>query len=388
MSSNNPGRFQEAVEITSRFASNGEPIAVEPLGEGLINHTFAVTFGTNRGVLQRINPLVFPHPERIMENLSLLSAHLSAAPPTGLRVPGLLPAPDGRKWMRGRDGALWRLMEMVESAHPLERIETDDQAAEVGRALGSFHRSVANLSPGDLAVTLPGFHVTPEYVSGFEQVLRARRGSRHGPAIDEAVAFVADRRDSVGVLEAARRSGQVPERVIHGDPKLDNILFDGDRRQAVAIIDLDTVQPGLVQHDIGDCLRSCCNRSGEVSGSSAPVTFDLTLCRQLLEAYGETTGKLLRPEEINLIFDAIRIIPFELGVRFLTDHLVGNRWFRTTEPNGNLKKAAVQFALAEDIERKEAEIRAIVKDCFGGYRPAKATGGKSGWKTGVSRRGI
>lgn len=160
--------------------------------------------------------------------------------------------------------------------------------------------------------------------------------------------------------------GLIPERVVHGDPKLDNLLFDAEGRRALAMIDLDTVQPGLTLHDIGDCLRSCCNRRGEFT-SESHVAFDLDVCRPLLRAYADQTRELLVPAELALLFDAIRLIPFELGLRFLTDHLQGNRWFRVSAPGQNLAKARVQFALVTDIERKEGEIRAIIAACFGGF---------------------
>ena len=196
-------------------------------------------------------------------------------------------------------------------------------------------------------------------------MLKEGSGARRTREIREAVAFAAARQGTAGVLEEARQTGQIPERVIHGDPKLDNFLFDRSGRQALALIDLDTVQPGLVHYDIGDCLRSCCNRRGETADGDAGPSFDLALCRDLLGAYGEQVGDLLLPAEVELLYDAIRLIPFELGLRFLTDHLEGDRWFRVSQPGENLGKARTQFALAADIERNEAAIRAIIGESFG-----------------------
>jgi Ser/Thr protein kinase RdoA (MazF antagonist) len=177
---------------------------------------------------------------------------------------------------------------------------------------------------------------------------------------------VAARRESLDLLEQARAAGQIPERLVHGDPKLDNLLFDAEGRRALALIDLDTVQPGLTLHDIGDCLRSCCNRQGE-SASKSRVGFDLAVCLPLLQAYADRTQGLLVPAEVTLLFAAIRLIPFELGLRFLTDHLQGNPWFRVSAPGQNLAKARIQFSLVADIEGKEREIQAIIAACFGGF---------------------
>ena len=361
MRSKTPNRLQEAAEIASRFNTGTDPDVVVPLGEGLINHTFLITTAGHRWVLQRVNTDVFPHPERILENLDRLSVHLAGKPKIGLRIPALLKSLDGQRWINGKDGGLWRLMEFIDGGRVLGSID-ENQASEVGRTLGGFHRAVADLSPGALAFTLPGFHVTPRYVARLMQLI-GECGANQVAELGESVAFVASRKLAADVLEQAHRAGYIPQRVIHGDPKLDNILFDPSGRQALALIDLDTVQPGLVHYDIGDCLRSCCNRDGESAAGCIGPTFDLSLCQNLLSAYAEHTRGLLNPKEIALIFDAIRLISFELGVRFLTDHLEGNRWFRVSKSGENLTKARIQFALTEDVERKESAIRAIIGAC-------------------------
>jgi Ser/Thr protein kinase RdoA (MazF antagonist) len=354
----------EAAAIAARFALDTPVQRLEPLGGGLINSSFLVEAGGSRWVLQRINGAVFPYPERIMDNLAALSAHLAAQPAAGLCVPGLVPAADGGAWVRGDDGAVWRLMAFIEGSRVLPRLEDEAQAREVGRALGAFHRSVHDLPSGSMVVTLPGFHSIPGYLDAFTGALRRGEGDRHPPEIGAAIAFVAARQGNAGVLEKARRDGHLPERVIHGDPKLDNILFDREGIRALGLIDLDTVQPGLVHYDIGDCLRSCCNRGGESSPRAAAPAFDLDLCRAILAAYAERMGDLLAPAEVALLYQAVRLIPFELGLRFLTDHLEGDRYFRVSAPGENLVRAGIQFALVEDIERKARQIRGIIAGCF------------------------
>jgi len=370
MHANDPYRLREAAEIASRFGIVTDPDGIASLGNGLVNHTFLIAAGGQRWVLQRLNAKVFPYPRRILENLERLSSHLADKPNRGPRIPALLRGQNGAGWVKGGDGALWRLLEFIEDGQPLGRIDNLHQAAEVGRALGGFHRAVADLPLQTLAVALPGFHVTPDYIARFMEVISAC-GADRTDEIQAAIAFVADRERDAGVLEQARRTGSIPQRVIHGDPKLGNILFDHAGRQALALIDLDTVQPGLVHYDIGDCLRSCCNRGGESADGREGPSFDLDLCRSLLGAYSEYLGTLLLAREVDLIFDAIRLIPFELGIRFLTDHLEGDRLFRVSEPGDNLAKARIQFALTADIERKESAIRAIVGACDWQIAPSR-----------------
>ena len=361
---NNTELARTAARMAQRFAVASGPLAIEPLGRGLINDTFRVTAETNRWVLQRINGQVFPDPAGIMANLSRLGAHLARQGVVDLTWPELARTPEGATWTQDEAGALWRLMTFI-PGQPLERIEGDPQAAEVGRLLGAFHRAVADLDPASLTVTLPGFHVTPGYLEPFDRAAREAVAAPQ-PGLEAALAFVEARREGLDLLEQARAAGQIPERLVHGDPKLDNLLFDAEGRRALALIDLDTVQPGLTLHDIGDCLRSCCNRQGE-SARESRVAFDLAVCRPLLQAYADRTQGLLVPAEVTRLFAAIRLIPLELGLRFLTDHLQGDRWFRVSAPGQNLAKARIQFALVADIERQEREIRAIIAAAFGGF---------------------
>jgi Ser/Thr protein kinase RdoA (MazF antagonist) len=350
--------------LAGRFSVPGSPTGVSPLGQGLINATFAVETSAGRYVLQRVNGQVFQHPERIMGNLAVLAGHLARHAAPGIAVPGPIPARDGGAFVTDEGGHLWRLMERIPDAMNLARVETPAQAREVGFALGRFHRLVADLDPSRLAWTLPGFHVTLAYLTQLDRVLAARPPTAADPDLTQALTQVERRRAGAGALDQAHRAGRIPLRVTHGDPKLDNILFHRTTGRALALIDLDTVQPGLIQHDIGDCLRSCCNRGGESAGAGPDVTFDLDVCASVLDAYAAETQDLLGPADLAALYDGIRLIPFELGVRFLADHLAGDRYFRVRTRGENLAKALTQFALTADIERRDGAIRALIRDAF------------------------
>lgn len=362
----NPGQASQApLAIARRFIGDDPSLRVEPLGAGLINATYRVDAAQGRFVLQRINATVFPVPEHILSNLTRLHALAADHRELGVRLPTPRPAMDGSAFVRDRDDGIWRMMEFVYPNRTLDEVRNQTQAAEIGRVLGRFHRLASCLDPSDMQITLPGFHDTPGYLAALEQTLEDPGERAEDRATDArlsgALAFIETRRALVRVLDDAARAGLTTTRVVHGDPKLDNLLFDYASDRALCLIDLDTVQPGLLHHDIGDCLRSCCNRAGEAGAS---VAFDIDLCSAILTAYGAETRDLLSAAEVKLISPSIRLIPFELGLRFLTDHLRGDRYFRVTAPGENLRKALIQFALVADIERKEKTIEAIVARSF------------------------
>lgn len=354
-------------DIAGQFIPDGKISAIRPHGHGLINDTFVVTVDSGRQViLQRINRHVFPHPERIMENLRALGEHMrqrtaadNAATRT-LQLPAILPARDGRDFVIDAEGGFWRAQEFIEHTRTLDTIIDTTQAGEVGRTLGRFHALIHDLDPARLHRTLPGFHDAPGYFAHF---LRASARPRRTAASSEllhGLAFVEARWNLTRVLERGRREGKLVTRPIHGDTKLNNFLFDTRTGKAVSLIDLDTVQPGLIHYDIGDCLRSCANPAGESPPDPGTVRFDLDIGRALLENYLAETGRFLTRHDYDYLYDAIRLVPFELGLRFLTDHLEGDHYFKTEWPGQNLYRALVQFRLTAGIETSEQALKSLI----------------------------
>jgi len=349
------------IALCEHFAINPPFGPIAPLGCGLINDTYRLDAGGRRYVLQRINGRVFPEPERIMANLARLARHPDPPASLGLHVPALIRTRDDASFVRDDAGSVWRLMDFVPDTRTLSRLQGAPQAREVGRVLGRFHRWAAALPSREFAVTLPGYHDTQGYLE------RLRALSDPGvaaPEIAPLLDFIEARLDLAEALDRAVRAGRIALRLTHGDPKLDNILFDLDGRRALALIDLDTIQPGLIQHDLGDCLRSCCNALGEGETDPSKVRFDLMLAEAILAGYAEATRGWLSDGDIACLFDGIRVMPFELGLRFLTDHLQGDRYFKVDRPGRNLIKARIQFALVADIERREPAIRAAIEAAF------------------------
>jgi len=183
--------------------------------------------------------------------------------------------------------------------------------------------------------------------------------------VKEALAFVDARREGLDVLEQACAKGELKRRPIHGDPKINNVMIDDRTGHAVGLIDLDTVKPGLLHYDIGDCLRSCCNRLGEETATPEHVVFDLGLCRSILEGYLKVGRSFLSDDDVRHLPACIRLIPLELGLRFLSDHLSGDCYFKTERAGHNLDRAMVQFALTHSIELQWDELVSLIESLRG-----------------------
>jgi Ser/Thr protein kinase RdoA (MazF antagonist) len=273
----------------------------------------------------------------------------------------LLTAEDQDSWVEP-DGTYWRAISFIDDSASIDTIQDLAHGREVGYALGRFHHLIGDLPPEKLADTLVGFHITPQYLADYHAVL-ARYTGALDPQIAYCLQFVADRQEWAHVLEKAKDEGKLPLRPIHGDPKVNNVMICTTTQQAIGMIDLDTVKPGLVHYDIGDCLRSGCNPLGEETEQWEDVQFDIEMCRAMLDGYLSQASSFLTDLDYEYLFDGIRLIAFELGLRFLTDHLAGNVYFKVKYPTHNLARALVQFQLTASIEAQEAAIRAIIEEC-------------------------
>lgn len=365
----NLGADGQAIRIAEHFFPLEPGFEIRPLGAGLINDTQLLKCRAGQFVLQRINGVVFKDADAIDANLLCIQDWLAEHPDTGVRLPRLLRDSANRATLRDDNGDAWRLLEYIEHSRVLKPLVTPRQAREIGVTLGRFHVALADLPPNRLNLTLPELHDTPQYKVKLDAALKAPvRPLCSEVAI--ALELIEARTALLPALQRARHEGALETRVTHGDPKLDNVLFARDSDRALCLIDLDTVQPGLLHHDLADCLRSCCNRASAL-GDEPSAELDLKLARSLMSGYAEIAAPLFDSDAIALLYPAIALIPLELAMRFLTDYLEGDRYFRVTDPCQNLTKAQIQLALVVDIEAKRSEIEAIIGDCFS---PPPATG--------------
>lgn len=362
--------FNNLIEIANQFETQGKVIKVEEFGNGNINGTFLVTLDCleeKHFILQRINQNVFRQPELVMQNMSTFTNHVhqrlqnySLNSNRRWEVPKVLLTQTNKDHFIDAENLFWRGIGFIDNAETFDTIQDNQQAREVGYALGMFHNLISDLPVDKLADTLPGFHVTPNYLKQYENVERQYNAFSKSPEVEYCSQFINYRKTWAHVLENAQVGGHLHLRPIHGDPKVNNIMFDTINRQAISIIDLDTVKPGLVHYDIGDCLRSSCNPLGEETKHWEMISFDTDICQSLLEGYFSVAQDFLTKSDYQYIYDGIRLITFELGLRFFTDYLAGNVYFKVQYPEHNLIRALVQFKLTESIELQENTIRNII----------------------------
>ena len=367
----------ELALLVNKFNIKGRLVTLVPFGNGNINDTFLAvyrnTFTETQVILQRVNKAVFPRPEVIMSNMHAITLHchakLEADAAAGRddrvwQMPRIIKTKGGEEFTLDEKGDVWRVITRVLSAHAFDSAQSPEHALECGAALGHFHYLISDMDPALIADPLPGFHITSGYLAHYDETLKDARASDILNASTEArrlARYIDERRDFAISLEGAEAHGELKKRMFHGDPKVNNIMIDDFTGKGTAMIDLDTVSPGLVQIDVGDAVRSICNPAGEEELNLGKVTFDETLFQAFMKGYMKEAGAFMDDADRAWLYDAVRLLPFELGMRFFQDYLAGDKYFKVRQPEQNLNRARVQFRLCEAIEARERSIRAFLE---------------------------
>lgn len=355
--------------LAEQFALEGEIVSVAALPGGHINDSYRVDVqsdGGNRAyLLQALNPRVFPRPDLVMENVSRVTRHLArrleaaGVPGRERRALSLVPTRRGSAWHLAADGTCWRMFRFIMGTVVLDRACDPQDAQVAGRAFGDFLRLLSDYDGPPLHETLPGFHDTAARFARLEGAVEAdpcRRAAAAGGAIEALMA----RRPLADVLPPLIASGEIPLRIVHNDAKISNVLLDERTGEALCVIDLDTVMTGSTLWDFGDLVRSLTSPTAEDEEDLARVGVRVPMFAALARGYLEVAGTLLVPRERELLGFAGRLITLEQAVRFLTDHLEGDRYYRIERPGHNLVRCRTQLALLQSLDEKAAELDAIV----------------------------
>lgn len=359
------------ITLTRQFELPGEVLEIRRYGKGNVNDTYIVHTDAsheNTFILQCVNQHVFPKPERIMENMQHLFDHISRQLKHGStgqarpwKVMRIFSTANNIPYFIDKQNRFWRVLGFIDQATAYETIQNTAHAHEAGAGLGYFHHLTCNLQTETLHDTLPGFHQTPLYLKNYDATCQTSKRLLHSPEVRFCHDFISSHRSLAPILEKAKDEGKLMQRVIHGDPKINNIMIDDISSRVISLVDLDTVKPGLIHYDIGDCLRSCCNLMGEETADPHQVSFETDIAKTILQGYGEQT-RFLTANDKAFLFDAIQLIAFELGLRFFSDYLAGNVYFKVKDETHNLRRAMVQFHLTKSIENQEKQLRRIINE--------------------------
>ncbi len=350
--------------IARQFQISGEFLEAAPYGNGHINDTYCVIFdqgGTRiRYIFQRINHSIFKNPVVLMENIQRVTTHLGrksvGQPDRSRRVLTLVPARDGAAYCRDAKGNFWRAYIFIEKARTFDTVESPEQAFQAARAFGQFQTLLVDLPAPRLNDTIPDFHHTPKRFEAFEKAILADKANRAVLAQRE-IQFALRRKTICSVLLDAN----LPERVTHNDTKLNNVMLDETTGEGICVIDLDTVMPGLVLYDFGDIVRTTTSPVKEDERDLSRVTMQFPMFEALVRGYLSSASEFLTPAEKKLLPFSGKLITFEIGLRFLTDFLAGDTYFKVHREGHNLDRCRTQFKLVESIEQQEEPMIELIE---------------------------
>ncbi|MCI7736787.1 MAG: aminoglycoside phosphotransferase family protein [Clostridiales bacterium] len=346
------------LDIARRFDIPEGEISAEPYGNGHINDTLCVTVtaaqGQRRFIMQRVNRYVFRKPEEVIRNIEQVTEYLRGVIAAEGGDPQretltLVRTKDGKSFTYDEEGELWRMYLFIEDTISRDLPDTTELFALSGEAFGRFQRQMGGFPAASLVESIPDFHNTPARYAQLMDAVARNAAGRLGE-VEEELAFCRAREKDTHALFDALAAGEIPLRVTHNDTKLNNVLLDARTGRGVCVIDLDTVMPGLAAYDFGDSIRFGANTAEEDERDLSKVQFSLPMYEAFTRGFLSEAGQVMGRREIELLPMGARLMTLECGMRFLADHLNGDKYFRIHRPGHNLDRARTQFALVRHME--------------------------------------
>lgn len=349
------------LEVAHRFWLQGKPESIKPYGEGHINQTFLMI--TDVGVwyiLQKINARVFLDIPALMQNIGRVTRHLARENSDPRRVLTLVPTTDGQDYCVDPAGESWRVYVFVRDSLCLQAPEDTTDFIRSGQAFGRFQRQLADFPAGSLHETIRNFHNTPER---FRQLEAAARYDTKGrlARVKEEMDFALARVERAGRLQRLVKEGRLVTRVTHNDTKLNNVLLDALTREPLCVIDLDTVMPGLAAHDFGDSIRFGASTAAEDETDLDRVSLSIPMFEAYAQGFLAECGDSLTQDELRSLSEGAWAMTLECGMRFLTDYLSGDSYYRVHREHHNLDRCRTQFKLVREMEEKWDRMEGIIE---------------------------
>ncbi len=354
--------------IARQFHLSGEPVEIKPLTTGHINDTFILATQATRYILQRINQVVFKEPVRAMDNILRVTEHirnktLQVDPELAARQLTVMAAKDGLGYYEDAAGNVWRVYNFVEDAATYDTLTCTEPAFEAARMFGWFQRMLLDLPGPPLHETIRGFHDTPRRLKFFHEVLKADAFGRAKNAKAE-VDFLLSYAGIRDILADLVKEGEIPVRIAHNDAKINNVMLDRKTCRGVCVIDLDTVMPGLSIFDFGDLVRTAACRAAEDERDLSKVVLSFSMFCALVRGFVKEVGGFFTPAERQYLTFGAKLITFEQFMRFLTDYLNGDVYYKVHREGHNLDRCRTQMVLVESIMDQEKAMNALVAKVF------------------------
>ncbi|HHU78133.1 MAG: phosphotransferase enzyme family protein [Caldicoprobacterales bacterium] len=357
------------MEAARAFLLEGRILNARPYGGGHINDTFAVECEREGGsikryILQRINTNVFRNPIQLMENIVGVTNYLGKLIEKQGGDPmretlTVIPTREDKNWYVDSQGGYWRTYHFIEDTVTYDKVESKEDFYNSARAFGRFQQLLSDYPAETLYETIPNFHNTVDRFAKFREALNRDICGR-AKNVSREIAFALEREKDTHKLIDLLKSGKLPLRVTHNDTKLNNVLIDKETGEGICVIDLDTVMPGLSLYDYGDSIRFGATYAAEDEQDLSKVNFELELFEAYTKGWLEVAGDVLTPYEIENLPMGAKLMTLECGIRFLTDYLSGDTYFKVHREEHNLDRCRTQFKLVSDMEACWGEMKAIV----------------------------
>ena len=355
--------------IAEQFAFKGQPISATECTTGHINSTYFVDCsaddGLHRYVMQIVNTNIFKKPDEVMQNILHVTKHIenkliSTGGDAERGTLHVIFTKDGHYAYVDQFGNYWRAYDFVENATCYQAVESEEMFTKVGKAFGIFQRQLADFNASVLFESIPNFHNTEDRFNQFITAMENNAAGRR-ESVREEIAFVLRRQETCSYINERIADGRIPLRVTHNDTKLNNIRLDNETGEGICVIDLDTVMPGSVLADFGDSIRFGASSAAEDETDLNKVYVRLEMFDAFAKGFIEGLDHSLTEEEIRSLPMGAYILTLETGIRFLTDYLNGDTYFRTSYSQHNLDRARNQFKLVADMEQKMDQMNQIIQ---------------------------
>lgn len=363
--------LEHIARISNMFAIEGDFVDGTEIESGHINSTYCATYKRDDGsldqyILQKINNNVFKDPKAVMRNVEKVTRHIAwkvlrVKKDVSGQTLNLYPARGGRAYLDLPEDGLWRCYNYISGTHTYDIVENETQAYQAAYAFGSFQELVSDMNPDDLVETLPNFHHTRKRYDRLMEVVKNDPAGRRS-SCEAEIDFIKKHELDVDKLLDLQERGILPVRITHNDTKINNVMLDEETDLAVCVIDLDTVMPGLVLYDFGDMVRTATPPNAEDEENLNKVSVRLPMFRAIVKGYLDAASQFLTQTEIDHLAFSGKLITLEIAIRFLTDYLEGDVYFKTHKPDHNLIRTRTQLKLVEHIDRLLPEMEAIVQE--------------------------